>query len=250
MCIALIDTGCTRSIVRGNLLGRVSCEKSAVDITTADGNCVKTLGHASGKLEIGGKLMEITCIVMRTLVDDIDIIIGVDIIMRLGGVQLSETGVSFGVNNYVCANVKVVNKCLNIRDDDYNADFDGKKWTVSWKWKNSLPRIMGQVSEYGMSDVVREGFNEEVNAWIDEGILLETADEVEGVIPLMAVVQEHKKKVRPVLNYKYLNEYVSSHTGEAQDCGDTLRTWRSFGDNVAVVDLKRAYLQVHVQKKL
>ena len=67
---------------------------------------------------------------------------------------------------------------------------------------------------------------------------------------MMAVVQSQKHKVRPVLNYVDMNRNVSYHTGMEQRCKDSIRTWRSIGDNIAVIDLERAYLQIHVDRDL
>ena len=66
----------------------------------------------------------------------------------------------------------------------------------------------------------------------------------------MAVVQKNKNKVRPVIDYRRLNEFVSSHSAEAGACGDKLKEWRGMGSNLAIVDLKSAYLQIHFAKDL
>ena len=47
---------------------------------------------------------------------------------------------------------------------------------------------------------------------------------VEGIIPLMAVVQQNKKKIRPVLDYRELNQFVSSHAAESAICSDKVRS--------------------------
>ena len=58
-------------------------------------------------------------------------------------------------------------------------------------------------------------------------------------------------KVRPVLDYRPLNEDIQSHPGGATPlCSDRLREWRQRGCECAVVDLRRAYLQVHVDESL
>ena len=66
----------------------------------------------------------------------------------------------------------------------------------------------------------------------------------------MAVMQSSKHKVRPVLDYRELNEHVSSHTGESVVCGEKLRKWRSMGSNVKLLDLRKAYLQLHITEDL
>lgn len=72
----------------------------------------------------------------------------------------------------------------------------------------------------------------EVTGWIKEGILISWIEEVESdVLPLMAVVQLTKHKVRSVLGFQELNDHVhgmyhvSCHTGGgATDvCYKTLR---------------------------
>ena len=57
----------------------------------------------------------------------------------------------------------------------------------------------------------------------------------------MAVLQQNKKKVRLVVDYRRLNEFFSSHSAEANACGDKLKEWRGIGSNLAIVDLKSAY---------
>ena len=58
------------------------------------------------------------------------------------------------------------------------------------------------------NEAVYPRFKSEVNRWIDNGWLVKTTCSEEGVIPLMAVVQEKKNKVQPVLNFRELNEFV------------------------------------------
>ena len=99
---------------------------------------------------------------------------------------------------------------------------------------------------------LRERFDDEVEAWISEGILLPVpqTDEVHSIIPLMAIEQAKKGKVRPVLDFRRLNEYVSCHSGGSVVCEDTLRRWRKMGANLTLLDLRKAYLQLHVDRSL
>ena len=66
----------------------------------------------------------------------------------------------------------------------------------------------------------------------------------------MAVLQEKKQKVRPVLDYRELNQYIDSYTADADVCAEKLRTWRRMGLEIAALDLKSAYLQIHLKKSL
>ena len=54
-------------------------------------------------------------------------------------------------------------------------------------------------------------FEEEVERWIADGILVPWKGEGKGVLPLMAVFQATKKKFRPVLDYHELNRFVASY---------------------------------------
>ena len=53
-----------------------------------------------------------------------------------------------------------------------------------------------------MDKAVYSKFKSEVERWIENGWLVKTNLSDDGVIPLMAVVQEKKDKVRPVLNFR------------------------------------------------
>ena len=66
----------------------------------------------------------------------------------------------------------------------------------------------------------------------------------------MAVIQQNKDKVRPVMDFRELNTHVDAFTASADVCADKLREWRRQATNVTVIDLRRAYLQVHVHESL
>ena len=71
-----------------------------------------------------------------------------------------------------------------------------------------------------------------------------------GLIPLMAIIQQNKDKVRPVMDFRELNSHVDAFTASADVCADKIREWRRLGNNVAIVDLRRAYLQIRVHESL
>ena len=103
-----------------------------------------------------------------------------------------------------------------------------------------------------MSAEKQEEYEKEIERWIEEGILVPWEGSVSGVIPLMAVEQQTKDKIRPVLDFRELNEAVSCHTGgEMIDvCSDRLREWRQIEGEGELVDLKAAYLQIKVTEDL
>ena len=133
--------------------------------------------------------------------------------------------------------------------------FDGRAWTVRYRWTEGRePELTGSVAEYKaeLTPLNREKYDNEVERWIEEGILQEWTHEVGGVLPLMAVVQETKHKVRPVLDFRELNQYVECHTGDdvIDVCGEKLREWRRTEGEAQIVDLKAAYLQIRVADEL
>ena len=70
---------------------------------------------------------------------------------------------------------------------------------------------------------------------------------------MMAVRQAkgEKFKVRPVFDYRAMNETVESYpSGATPLCAERMRQWRQLGPRCALLDLKRAYLQVFVNRSL
>ena len=66
----------------------------------------------------------------------------------------------------------------------------------------------------------------------------------------MAVIQQNKQKVRPVFDYRELNDHVDPFTARADICTEKLREWWRAGSNAFVLDLCKAYLQVHMHQSL
>ena len=71
-----------------------------------------------------------------------------------------------------------------------------------------------------------------------------------GLIPLMAVAQHNKAKVRPVMDYCELNTHVDAFMADADVCASKLREWCQLGSNVSLLDLRKAYLQVWVNETM
>ena len=108
------------------------------------------------------------------------------------------------------------------------------------------------MQEYAVPCHARDVYENEILQWQQNGWLLpyseEELDPHKGLIPLIAVVQEQKQKVRPVLDYRELNGFVNAFTANAEVCAQKLGEWRRQGVNVSFLDLRNAYLQIHVDK--
>ena len=245
---ALVDMGCTTTMVHERLTDSVSGEAI---VSAFDGREVRCKGSSEVGMVVAGESMKREVTVVSDMVEGVDLVLGMDIIEVLGGVKIWGNKVQFG---NLCA-VSYTGKAPDIVDCDFEGWFDGRSWEVRYFFnEKGEPHLNNKVSEYPrrLEANKEQQYQAEVERWIEEGILVPWDKEVEGVIPLMAVEQPTKNKIRPVLDFRELNEYVSCHTGgEMLDiCGDRLREWRQLEGEGEIVDLKAAYLQIRVSKDL
>ena len=277
---ALVDTGCSYTLVRiDSRLGEI-CQQNGEGITleTMDGKFVKTKGtsHIESLLVGGKELGPMTVQVMQFLPMGVDMIIGLDIVTQFGLVVHS------GASGLEVRFINVLNGCIKSKDEiaqfglvasleekrgvnvvsdqDFHAEFDGACWTASYIWKGNVrPNFAANKNKpnYKIPEEDKKEFNDEIKTWIDEGILVawdeKTHGCVECVLPLMSIKQlkGDVQKVRPVLDFRILNENVLCLTGQSMPtCHGSLREWRTKGENCAVIDLRKAYLQVFVAREL
>ena len=147
-------------------------------------------------------------------------------------------------------------EALTIDAKDFTASFDSSAcaWTVAWKWTDGAgpSSLANHVPQYTVAASAREQYDEELESWLQNGWLQPYDERVlgppRGLIPLMAVPQA--TKVRPVLDMRELNSHVAAYTADADVCSEHLRKWRRHGRRVAVVDLRRAYLQLRLDQRL
>lgn len=249
--VALVDTGCSRTMVRG---GSQEAKRADTSVLAVDGRKVQCLGYKNVNLRVGGATVHVSVRVIDELVGGVDVILGMDVIDKLGGVTVIQDRVKFGETD-VGASGAVQERDPDISDKDFDAWFTGKHWTVRYKW-NELgePKLATRIGQYKTKlDAKKEQeAEEEVHRWIREGVLIPWAGQEAGVLPLMFVDQATKGKVRPVLDFRELNQNVLCHTGaDAIDvCGDKMREWRRVPGETEMVDLKAAYLQIHVCEDL
>jgi len=243
---ALLDSGCSKSIISSQfarLLG-LNLEKSSNQIVLMDGTKANSFSECVVKVSFLGKNFPVRCFVSKIL-SDYDILMGMDVIRSLNGVFIDKNGDVFCEQS--CAAVS----SLYLDDPDFFAEFSGGKWLARWKWcQEDEPVLKNQATQYKVKAEFLPDYEAEIKEWINRGWLKEFDGEHEGVIPLMAVIQANKNKVRPVLDYRELNNYVSSHTAESEVCHEKLRKWRKFGRNLGIIDLKKAYLQIHIDPSL
>ena len=209
-------------------------------------------------VHVGQRLADLDCTVAGSLVLGCDMLLGLDGIEALGGVTVRRGVAMFGhlvgaaaVVDQPQDTVAAGPRELKVEGSDFQATFQGGKWTVNWKWKGDPPVMQTSCGEYGVRLKDRAAYEEELQKWIDDGYLvphnLEKHGELRGVIPLMAICQANKGKVRPVMDYRQLNSHVISEPCYDTDvCGDKLRAWRRMGTDLVLLDLRKAYLQLFV----
>ena len=140
-CKALVDSGCSQTIVSSDLCGNVSGRR---EIEAVDGRIIRCSGEASVIICIGESEHTVMSLIMSNMVQGVDVIIGLDLILELGGMSVTKSGVVFGNSRGsvgVACKATEVPEIPNIviEDPDFCASFDGVKLEVIWKWKNEEP---------------------------------------------------------------------------------------------------------------
>ncbi len=243
---ALMDSGCSRSIISLKLARSLNCKLLSCNepVTLMNGSVSVSSFKCRIDINVSGRCITLCCLV-SDLVFDYKFLLGMDAIFELGGVFIDKSG------NVIFEQCCTALSSLSIDDVDFTAEFKNNAWTAKWKWSESdEPSLKNTVPQYRVSDECVEKYEKEIDEWIQNGWLEEFNGSHKGIIPLMAVLQVNKDKVRPVMDFRELNSYVSSHTAESQVCHKKLRKWRQFGKNLSIIDLKKAYLQVRIDPQL
>ena len=248
--VGLFDSGCSRTVLSGrvaSLCGLVVSKRSE-KVLMMNGTTCGSDGSCGATILYDDVSVNLNCLVAQVF-SGCDILLGIDFIRSVGGVCFKSDGTLSVIKKAVCLSASCI--CDLIEDDDFTARFDGVKWTMSWKWKQAKePLLANKFVQYPVKPALQEDFDGEIQQWIRDGWLTPYNGVVKGVLPLLAVEQKNKEKVRPVLDYRVLNTHISSHTAEADVCHEKLRSWRKLGSNAAIVDLRKAYLQIHVDRDL
>ena len=94
----------------------------------------------------------------------------------------------------------------------------------------TLSLTLNRVTEYSIPTSARLSYEADIEELITNGWLEHYDDEklglAKGLIPLVAIVQQNKDKVRPVTDFWELNSHVGSFTETAGVCADKTRYWR------------------------
>lgn len=257
---ALIDTGCSVTLIDEKVIGGYEVLSSSLNLETMERRTLRTRGVVTlsslrcDEVELG----PVAAHVVSTLPQNVEMVIGLDIIARAGlSVRTGRFGVEveFGRGRIASAGRA---KRLQVDDVDFSAWFDGDRWTIKWVWKDNSEGEQKLSSYDGyVQDDYRDAFDCEIQQWITDGVLIrhdyERHGPVKRYLPMLAVRQMKSgvTKVRPVMDYRDLNQQIESHPGGATPaCADRLREWRQLGAKCAVLDLKKAYLQVMVVQSL
>ena len=210
----LVDSGSTRTIITSRLCREFGflLERSACALTTVSGEIAQSVSKVVVPITTEKGVLRIQCVVLDKIVDEVEFLIGMDMINELGGVSIFNGNVIFGkalvpgTVGLTCA--EETGGDLHIQEDDFSANFCDGKWIARWRWKNDPPPGQKFIKNYKVKPHLLPKFNMKVKEWIDNGWLKPYDGEVKSVIPLMAVEQVTKNKVRPVLDYRYLNKYT------------------------------------------
>lgn len=220
-------------------------------ILSVDGAMLKC---RSGQLSIciQNRSLFTKVLVLDELLPHFDLMLGMDIIQQMGGLLIKDDKIYFGQTSRVSNALPPEKSLIEVEDVDFKARFDERRCIVSWKWNGQAPLLSNSVACYSVGSDIREKWESEVQSWIDEGILKPVPNgvKIDSLVPLMAVSQPNKGKVRPVMDFREINKFVANHPGNCDVCDEKLRSWREIGDNITILDLRKAYLQLHVEDDL
>ena len=84
-----------------------------------------------------------------------------------------------------------------------------------------------RLAEYPVAAEIREDYERKLRTWMSNDWLVSYEEEElglpKGLIPLMAVLQQHKSKVHPVMDFRQLNCHVDVFTANTDVCTAKLR---------------------------
>ena len=149
---ALVDTDCTTTLVTPEIAEDWNGKSR---ITVIDGRDVDCKGISLVTLVVRRMKLNIDAVIMDRMVEGIDLVMGMDVIRQMGRVLINGDGIDFGavkcavaVHSSKDCEVGKEKEEMVIKDRDFQAEFDGRTWTVEWYWKESPPELRNRVACY------------------------------------------------------------------------------------------------------
>ena len=135
----------------------------------------------------------------------------------------------------VCAGATKVEKpvfagAIEIDEPDFCVSFDAseKAWAVTWKWSDDAEphALRNRVTEYSIPTSAKLSYEADIEEWITN-VWLEPYDDkklgpAKRLLSLMAIFQQNKDRVRPVMDFRELNWHVDAFTTNADVCADKI----------------------------
>ena len=169
-CLALIDTGCSRTIIDAD-----RCRfwrRAIVNVTTIGGMSRPCCGDGMVTVYTEeGSSAKISMLVVRGKPLGFDLLLDIDAIKALGG------GVVGAIGSVQLGNKEIV-KCaaISMNEPDFTATFNYRRraWAVAWKWSEwRAPEALdNRVVEYPVAAEIREDYERELRAWMSNGWLV------------------------------------------------------------------------------
>ena len=248
--IALVDSDCSSSVVSG------MSTRSTEAYCNSDSRRKCLLSHGVGSITFtvtNRNPLKTNMLVVNSKPLGFDLVLGMDVIKKLGGLHIDERGKA-----HFAEAAHTLGATIELEQPDFRAEFDQhtKSWTVSWKWSSDQQpeKLYNRVPEYLIPARASSEYDKELQNRIDNEWLVPYPEDKlgspKGLISLMAVIQQNKQKVRPVLDYRELNDHMDPFMARVDICTEKLREWRRAGSKVSVLDLCKAYLQVRMNQSL
>ena len=218
----LVDSGTTRTIVGPKFTLKKKFYSPGISdfIVGFDGVRVQTQGESVVELQLAGRTTVVPVVHSRSILEEVDLIIGMDVLRHY------KITIDGGKAPVVAAAAESEHVCSErhldpfVEGPNFRARFWNGAWEAEWDWEQE-PELSRRIRQYAVALDLKPEFDRGVGKWITNGWLKEWKQPGNGpAVPLMAVLQEAKKKVRPVLDYREVNEFVNASGAKADVCTD------------------------------
>ena len=209
--IALVDSGCSSSVVSGMLCQPEVWKSTA--ILTASRKCLLSHGVGSITLTVTNRNpLKTKVLVVNSKPLGFDLHLGMDVIKKLSGVHIDEGGKA-----HFAEVAHTLGTTIELEQPDFHAEFDNAPNPGQCRGSGQPPeKLYNRVPEYTIPARACAEYDKELQNWIDNGWLVPYPEDKLGppksLIPLMVVIQQNKQKVRPVLDFRELNDHVDPFT--------------------------------------